>query len=138
MGQLITTLVSVMILLVVPLGVVQIHTVSQMRSELIDLSLAATKYLSNHGGKGDAEVQNAVQQFVSQELASKVYRIEENELQIQVTRVHAADPTLWSHEDVFKLRLQIPYPGFTTLFSEWEAPIAIERTGTINVMDYDL
>ncbi|NGQ96421.1 hypothetical protein G3578_14755 [Brevibacillus sp. SYP-B805] len=138
MGQLLATIMNVMVLLMVPLGVLQAHVVLQMKSELLEISMAATKYVTNHGGKNDAEVVNQLRQFIHQELAEKSYRLDENDIRIEVARTKAADPILWSHEDEFRLRLSIPYPQLTALFPDWPQLLDVERTGTINVMDYDL
>lgn len=138
MGQLITTIMNVMILLLVPLGIIQAHTVLQMKSELMEMSLAATKYVTNHGGRNEEEIETGVRAFILQELKEKMYQLPENQIGIEINRTKAADPILWSHEDEFQLRMSIPYPQVTTIFSEWEREISVERTGTINIMDYDL
>jgi hypothetical protein len=138
MGQLITTIMNIIVLLLVPLGVLQVHTVLQMKNELLEMSLAATKYVTNHGGMNDSDVVAQIRGFIRQEVSQKSYRLDENEIQIEVTRTKAADPMKWSHEDDFLLRMSIPYPQLTTLFPEWQRPLVVERTGTVNVMDYDL
>jgi hypothetical protein len=138
MGQLISTIVNVMVFLLVPLGVLQVHTVAQVRHELLEVSAAAVKYLSNHGGTSDSEVISDIRQFVRQELSSKSFQIQESELQISVLRTKAADPHLWSHEDEFQLRMQIPYPLFTELFPVEKSTISVVRNGTVTIMDYDL
>lgn len=138
MGQLITTIMNVMVLLLVPIGVLQAHTVLQMKSELMEMSLAATKYVTNHGGRNEEEIVAEVRVFVQQELVAKAYQLRGDQIGIEITRTKAADPILWSHEDEFRLRMSMPYPQVTTLFSEWQREILVERTGTINMMDYDL
>ncbi len=138
MGQLITTIVCVLVLLIVPLGVVQVHTVMQMRSELLELSFSTAKFISNRGGTSSDEVLLATKAFIRDELSHKAYRLEEKDVQLELVRTKAHDSTLWSHEDVFQLKMEIPYPVLTTLFSEWQHPIAVKRTGSINTMDYDL
>jgi hypothetical protein len=138
MGQIISTLLNVMVLLLVPLGVLQVHTAAQVRSELLEISAAAVKYLSNHGGTSDSEVLSDIRQFVRQELVSKSFHIPESELQISVVRTKAVDPLLWSHEDEFQLRMQIPFPLFTEMFPIEKSTISVVRKGTVNIMDYDL
>jgi hypothetical protein len=138
MGQLIATLINVMVLLLVPLGVLQVHTVAQARNELIEVSAAAAKYLSNHGGTSDSQVIDNIHQFVRQELANKSFHIRESDLQISVVRTKAADPRLWSHEDEFMLRMQMPYPRITEWFPIRKSAIDVVRNGTVNIMDYDL
>ncbi len=138
MGQLVTTLLSLVVVLLVPLGVMQVHAVLQVENELIDVSLAAAKFASNRGGTSDSDMQTAVRQFIRQELAGKMTHINESDVVLTLSRVTAADPVVWSHGDEFRLRLQIPYPVITERFGEWTRPITIERVGTINVMDYDL
>ncbi|WP_134685201.1 hypothetical protein [Brevibacillus migulae] len=138
MGQLIATIMNVMLLLMVPLGILQAHTVLQMKSELMEISFAATKYVTNHGGRSDADILSAVRNFIHEEAEGKAYQLREDQIGIEIIRTKSADPTLWSHEDEFVLRMSMPYPKLTTLFPEWERKITTERTGTINVMDYDL
>ncbi|GAA4721384.1 hypothetical protein [Brevibacillus fulvus] len=138
MGQLITTILSVIVLLFVPVGIVQLHIVAQMRAELHELSFATVKFISNHGGRSEAEVLESTRAFIEMELASKRYELKEDELKLAVSRTKAADEQLWSHEDEFTLRMEMPFPRMTELFPEWDKPIVIVRTGTINVMDYDL
>jgi len=138
MGQVVVTLLSSIVLLIVPLSVMQVHTVMQMRSELLDVSLAATKFLSNRGGTSDSDVQAAVRQFIRNELESKAYRLEDNNITVSVNRTKAQDPYLWSHEDEFELRIGIPYPQITTFIPYEQQPLMIDRTGTINIMNYDL
>lgn len=138
MGQLIATILNIMVLLVVPLGVVQLHSVMQLRGELIDLSVATTKYISNHGGTSNEDVLHKVREFIREELSGKAYHIKDSDVQLQILRTKAADQVLWSHEDEFRLRMAIPYPNIANLFVNWEKPITVERNGTINVMDYDL
>lgn len=137
MGQIVTSLLCAAVLLVVPLGVVQVHIVMQVRSELADISLAATKFVSNRGGIHQQDVQQAVRNFIVQELSAKGFWVEASEVKVEVDRLQAADPLLWSHEDSFRLRLGVPYPSITQLFQE-RKEITVERIGTINVMDYDL
>ncbi|MBO8165525.1 MAG: hypothetical protein H0Z34_17755 [Brevibacillus sp.] len=137
MGQVIATLLCAVVLLVVPLGVVQVHLVMQVKSELADLSLAAAKYISNRGGLNQQDVEEAVRRFIEQELAEKPFRIEPAGVTVGVERLKAADPLLWSHEDQFRLQLGVPYPAITRLFVGKER-LAVSRYGTINVMDYDL
>jgi hypothetical protein len=138
MGQLIAAIINVIVLLVVPLGVMQVHAVMQVRSELIDVSVAATKYVSNHGGTSDADVLHNVREFIREEITGKAYHLKDSDIQVQIVRTKAADQILWSHEDEFRLLLTVPYPKMTNLFLHSEQPIAVERSGTINVMDYDL
>ncbi|MGO0058686.1 hypothetical protein ACTID9_01235 [Brevibacillus fluminis] len=138
MGQVITTIVSIMLLLLVPLGIVQIHTALQTENELLELSLAATKYISNHGGRNDGEIKAKVSAFIQQELVQKRSRLQANDVSLVVTRIKMNDPVLWSHEDEFQLNLEIPYPSITTLFAQWQRPLHVMRIGTINTMDYDL
>lgn len=137
MSQLIATLLSVMLLLIVPLGLVQVHTVMSAKSELLDLSLAATKFISNRGATSDGDIEHAVRSFIRQELENKAFHLDEADITITLTRNVAADPRLWSHEDVFTLRLELPYPRITNLFTKYHA-ISVSRMGTVNVMDYDL
>lgn len=138
MSQLITTIISVMLLLVVPLGVAQIHTVLQIKSECLELSFAATKFLTNHGGKNETEVLRDLKQFIAVEVRDKAYHVSSDDITISVTRIQTTFPTVWSHEDEFQLSMSIPYPVLTNLFPEWERPIETQRIGTIQVMDYDL
>lgn len=138
MGQLFSTILVIIVLLLVPLGVVQIHTVIQMKSELIDISMSAAKFVSNHGGRSDTQVLQSVRTYIVQELASKSYRIKATDLLVQITRTKTAEPNLWSHEDEFHLVIAIPYPRVTSLFPGWEQPLTVARKGTVNVMDYDL
>jgi hypothetical protein len=137
MGQIITSLLCAAVLLVVPLGVVQVHIVMQVRSELADISLAAAKFVSNRGGLNQQDVKQAVRQFIEQELDGKGFRIAASEVTVEIDRLRAADPLLWSHEDQFRLLLGVPYPSISNLFQERQQ-ITVARVGTINVMDYDL
>lgn len=138
MGQIITTIVSIMLILLVPLGIVQVHVALQMENELLDLSMAATKYVSNHGGKNDGEIERKVDTFVQQQLSQKMYRLNPQDVKMSISRIKKQDPLLWSHEDEFQLIMEIPYPSITTLFVEWQKPLHVMRIGTINTMDYDL
>lgn len=138
MSQLITTILSVLLLLGVPLGVVQIHNAMQLKGELMELSFAATKYVNNHGGRSEADVRYAVQQFISQELSSKSYHLTLSDLAITIQRVNPSNPNVWSHEDEFTLTMQMKYPFISHLIPLGTKPIEVKRTGTIQVMDYDL
>lgn len=138
MGQLIATIMNVMILLLVPLGILQVHTVLQAKAELAEMSLAATKYVTNHGGRSEQEIVDGVRSFIREELKEKVYKLQEEQIGIEIIRTKGADQVVWSHEDEFRLRMTLPYPQLTTLFPEWEQEITVERTGTVNIMDYDL
>lgn len=138
MGQLVAVILNVMVLLLVPLGILQIHTVVQARNELLEVSAAAAKYVSNHGGASEEQVQQEVQAFVSRELAEKRFSLAESELTMSITRTRAADPLLWSHEDEFMLRMEIPFPRITELLPMPDDTLRVMRQGTINIMDYDL
>ncbi len=138
MGQFITTLLSIMLLLVVPVGVAQVHTVLQMKSELQELSFAAAKFVNNHGGQNESEIETALRQFVQQELGSKTYRLKPEDVMVSVQRIVTTNPDVWSHEDEFSLQMEMPYPLLSGLFPEWARPLEIQRIGTIQVMDYDL
>jgi hypothetical protein len=138
MGQLITTIISILVLLCVPAGILQVHTVMQMKSELVDLSYAAAKFVSNHGGMSDTDVLRNVRSFVQTELDGKAYKLADSDITVEIVRTKGADPTLWSHADEFRLSLEMPYPKVINLFAGFEKPLRIERLGTINTMDYDL
>jgi|GEM_PF-656260 len=138
MGQLISVIVHVMLLLTVPLGFVQIHTAIQMKNELLDLSFAVTKQVSNRGGLNEADIQKMVRDVIRQELATKTYRLEEEDIQAEIVRTKAAQHALWSHEDEFRLSLSMPFPLLSPVFNKWATPLSVTRTGTINMMDYDL
>lgn len=138
MGQIIAVILSVMVLLLVPLGVLQTHTVLQARNELLEISAAAAKYVSNHGGTSDAAVEQQVKGIIARELSEKGFSLPEQEVAITVVRTRSADPILWSHEDEFLLRLEIPYPRFTELIPIPNQSMEVVRYGTINMMDYDL
>jgi len=138
MGQLIAVILNVMVLLVVPLGILQVHTVVQARNELLEVSAAATKYVSNHGGTSEVELQQQVRAFISRELAEKRLSLSEPELSVSITRTRSADPILLSHEDEFELQMTIPFPQFTKLIPMPAKTLQVIRQGTINVMDYDL
>jgi hypothetical protein len=138
MGQVVAVFLNVMVLLLVPLGILQIHTVVQTHNELLEVSAAAAKYVSNHGGGSDAEVMADVRSFVSRELAEKSFSLPDGELSVRITRTRAADPVLWSHEDEFLLQVEVPYPRLTELLPGGSGTMRVERYGTINIMDYDL
>ncbi|USG65991.1 hypothetical protein NDK47_01130 [Brevibacillus ruminantium] len=138
MGQIIAVFLQVMVMLLVPLGILQVHTVIQTHNELLEVSAAATKYVSNHGGRGEGEVLGKVRAFISQELAEKSFSLSEDDLVVKVERSRAADPVLWSHEDEFMLEAELPFPLFTSWFSSSEKKMRVTRYGTINRMDYDL
>lgn len=138
MGQLIAVILNIMVLLLVPLGFLQTHTVIQTRNELLEVSAAAAKYISNHGGINDAVVQQQVRAIVANELAEKQFSLSEQALTIHIVRTKIADPVLWSHEDEFELRMEIPYPRFSNYLPVPMSSMAVTRMGTINVMDYDL
>lgn len=116
----------------------QVHTVLQMKSELLEMSLSATKYITNHGAVSEQEAIESVRVYLRNEIAEKHYRLSEEEMQISIVRTKAADELKWSHADEFSLRMSVPYPQFTSLFAAWATPLVVERSGTINVMDYDL
>jgi hypothetical protein len=137
MSQLITIFLCVSILLLVPAGIVQVHTVLQMRAELQELTYAATKFVSNRGGTGDEEVFEATHHFILQELESKAYFMEQPfTLSIHRTIIH--DPAVWSHEDEFHLEMRFPTPRFLSLISFPSDVLTVSKTGTINQMNYDL
>lgn len=138
MGQLIAVMLSIMVLLLVPLGILQTHTVLQAQNELLEVSASAAKHVSNHGGVSDADVQQQVRGFIARELAEKQFSLSGQELTITVVRTRSADPIVWSHEDEFLLRLAIPYPRFTALIPMPNQSMEVVRYGTINMMDYDL
>lgn len=137
MGQVIAVFLQVMVLLLVPMGILQVHTVIQIHNELLEVSAAAAKYVSNHGGRGDEEVQEQVRSFLNRELAEKSFSLSEADLQITVRRTRAADPVLWSHEDEFSLQAELPFPLFVSWLSA-EKKMRVVRHGTVNRMDYDL
>jgi len=138
MGQLMAVILNVMVLLLVPLGILQVHTVVQAKNELLEVSAAAAKYVSNHGGTDEASVMYGVQEIISRELVEKQLSLSESELVVSVSRTYSADPVLWSHADEFELKLEIPYPRFTDLLPLPADRMQVIRHGTVNVMDYDL
>lgn len=138
MGQLIAVLLNVMVLLLVPLGVLQIHTIVQAKNELLEVSTAAAKYVSNHGGTDEAAIQQGVRDIIVHELREKQFSLPESELKVSISRTLSADPVLWSHADEFALKLEVPYPLFTDLFPIPSKKLQVTRHGTVNVMDYDL
>lgn len=138
MGQLIAVIVNIMVLLLVPLGILQIHTVIQAKNELLEVSAAAVKYVSNHGGTSEAAVQQKVRELISSELVEKQMSLLDQEVDVSITRTRFADPALWSHEDEFVLRVEVPFPRFTELIPMPAERLQVIRQGTVNVMDYDL
>lgn len=138
MGQLIAVLLSIMVMLLVPLGLLQVHTVVQARNELLEVSTVATKYVSNHGGKSEATLQAEVRALISRELVEKKLSVSDQEMTVMVTRTRALDPMVWSHEDEFIVELAIPYPRFTSWIPMPEDSLNVIRKGTVNIMDYDL
>ncbi|WGV60296.1 hypothetical protein QIH01_03980 [Brevibacillus brevis] len=138
MGQLIAVILNIMVMLLVPLGLLQVHTVVQARNELLEVSAAATKYVSNHGGTSEANLQQEVRALITRELREKKLSIPDQELFVSVTRTRSLDPVLWSHEDEFDVELAIPYPRFTTWIPMPADPLQVQRIGTVNIMDYDL
>ncbi|MDF2682645.1 MAG: hypothetical protein K0R47_3835 [Brevibacillus sp.] len=138
MGQLVAVLLNVMVLLLVPLGFLQIHTVIQAKNEMLEVSAAAVKYVSNHGGVDEVTIQQEVRELISRELVEKQMSLPDQDLDVSITRTRSADPALWSHEDEFVLRVEIPYPRFTELIPMPAENMHVTRQGTINIMDYDL
>ncbi|MFI8715461.1 hypothetical protein [Brevibacillus brevis] len=138
MGQLIAVILNIMVMLLVPLGLLQVHTVVQARNELLEVSAAATKYVSNHGGTSEANLQQEVRALITRELREKKLSIPDQELFVSVTRTRSLDPVLWSHEDEFVVELAIPYPRFTSWIPMPADPLQVQRIGTVNIMDYDL
>ncbi|MGK5512118.1 hypothetical protein [Brevibacillus formosus] len=138
MGQIIAVILNIMVMLLVPLGLLQVHTVVQARNELLEVSVAATKYVSNHGGTSAANLQQEVRALIARELREKKFSIPDQELSVSVTRTRSLDPVLWSHEDEFVVELAIPYPRFTSWFPMPADSLQVQRIGTVNIMDYDL
>lgn len=138
MGQLIAVILNIMVMLLVPLGLLQVQTVVQARNELLEVSAAATKYVSNHGGTSEANLQQEVRALIARELREKKFSIPDQELSVSVTRTRSLDPVLWSHEDEFVVELAIPYPSFTSWIPMPADSLQVQRIGTVNIMDYDL
>ncbi|MGG4449211.1 hypothetical protein ABEX29_21950 [Brevibacillus porteri] len=138
MGQLIAVILNIMVMLLVPLGLLQVHTVVQARNELLEVSAAATKYVSNHGGTNEANLQQEVRALITRELREKKFSVSDQDLSISVTRTRSLDPVLWSHEDEFVVELAIPYPRFTSWIPIPADSLQVQRIGTVNIMDYDL
>ncbi|MBH0330076.1 hypothetical protein ABH14_09725 [Brevibacillus brevis] len=138
MGQLIAVILNIMVMLLVPIGLLQVHTVVQARNELLEVSAAATKYVSNHGGTNEANLQQEVRALITRELREKKLSIPDQELFVSVTRTRSLDPVLWSHEDEFVVELAIPYPRFTSWIPMPADSLQVQRIGTVNIMDYDL
>lgn len=138
MGQLIAVILNIMVMLLVPLGLLQVHTVVQARNELLEVSVAATKYISNHGGTSEANLQQEVRALIARELREKKFSVSEQELSVSITRTRSFDPILWSHEDEFVVELAIPYPRFTSWIPMPVDSLQVQRIGTVNIMDYDL
>ncbi|MBY0089205.1 hypothetical protein [Brevibacillus brevis] len=138
MGQLIAVILNIMVMLLVPLGLLQVHTVVQARNELLEVSAAATKYVSNHGGTSEANLQQEVRALIARELSEKKFSIPDQDLFVSVTRTRSLDPVLWSHEDEFVVELAIPYPRFTSWIPMPADSLQVQRIGTVNIMDYDL
>ncbi len=138
MGQLIAVILNIMVMLLVPLGLLQVQTVVQARNELLEVSAAATKYVSNHGGTSEANLQQEVRALIARELREKKFSIPDQELSVSVTRTRSLDPVLWSHEDEFVVELAIPYPRFTSWIPMPADSLQVQRIGTVNIMDYDL
>nr|WP_113757586.1 hypothetical protein [Brevibacillus laterosporus] len=137
MGQLITTIVSVILLAFVQIGVVQVHTVMQLKNELLDLSFATTKFVSNRGGRSDTDVTQAVKRFIKEEVNHKPYKLKDTDIRFLIKRSHAQDRVLWSHADEFTIQMELPAPVLSKLFPFYQHSIYSQRQGTINVMDYD-
>ncbi|MDC0765173.1 MULTISPECIES: hypothetical protein [Brevibacillus] len=138
MGQLIAVILNIMVMLLVPLGLLQVHTVVQARNELLEVSAAATKYVSNHGGTSEANLQQEVRALITRELREKKFSVSDQDLSVSVTRTRSLDPVLWSHEDEFVVELAIPYPRFTSWIPMPADSLQVQRIGTVNIMDYDL
>ncbi|MGG4456432.1 hypothetical protein [Brevibacillus fortis] len=138
MGQLIAVILNIMVMLLVPLGLLQVHTVVQARNELLEVSAAATKYVSNHGGTSEANLQQEVRALIARELREKKFSVPDQDLSVSVTRTRSLDPVLWSHEDEFVVELAIPYPRFTSWIPMPADSLQVQRIGTVNIMDYDL
>ncbi|MED1785164.1 hypothetical protein P4V43_25420 [Brevibacillus fortis] len=138
MGQLIAVILNIMVMLLVPLGLLQVHTVVQARNELLEVSAAVTKYVSNHGGTSEANLQQEVRALIARELTAKKFSVPDQEMSVSVTRTRSLDPVLWSHEDEFVVELAIPYPRFTSWIPMPADSLQVQRTGTVNIMDYDL
>ncbi|NRR06162.1 hypothetical protein HP570_28575 [Brevibacillus sp. RS1.1] len=138
MGQLIAVILNIMVMLLIPLGLLQVHTVVQTRNELLEVSAVATKYVSHHGGTSEANLQQEVQALIARELREKKLSIPDQELSVSVTRTRSLDPVLWSHEDEFVVELAIPYPRFTSWIPMPADSLQVQRIGTVNIMDYDL
>ncbi|NQF17770.1 hypothetical protein HPY31_28300 [Brevibacillus sp. HB1.3] len=138
MGQLIAVILNIMVMLLIPLGLLQVHTVVQARNELLEVSAVATKYVSNHGGTSEANLQQEVRALIARELREKKLSIPDQELSVSVTRTRSLDPVLWSHEDEFVVELAIPYPRFTSWIPMPADSLQVQRIGTVNIMDYDL
>ncbi|MFF0831240.1 hypothetical protein ACFYU8_30885 [Brevibacillus sp. NPDC003359] len=138
MGQLIAVILNIMVMLLVPLGLLQVHTVVQARNELLEVSAAVTKYVSNHGGTSEANLQQEVRALIARELTAKKFSVPDQELSVSVTRTRSLDPVLWSHEDEFVVELAIQYPRFTSWIPMPADSLQVQRTGTVNIMDYDL
>ncbi|MFC8689392.1 hypothetical protein [Brevibacillus porteri] len=138
MGQLIAVILNIMVMLLVPLGLLQVHTVVQARNELLEVSAAATKYVSNHGGTSEASLQQEVRTLITRELREKKFSVPDQDLSVSVTRTRSLDPILWSHEDEFVVELAIPYPRFASWIPMPADSLQVQRIGTVNIMDYDL
>lgn len=138
MGQLIAVILNIMVMLLVPLGLLQVHTVVQARNELLEVSVAATKYVSNHGGTSEANLQQEVRALIARELREKKFSVPDQDLSVSITRTRSLDPVLWSHEDEFVVELAIPYPRFTSWIPMPADSLQVQRIGTVNIMDYDL
>jgi hypothetical protein len=105
---------------------------------MLEVSAAAVKYVSNHGGVDEVTIQQEVRELISRELVEKQMSLPDQDLDVSITRTRSADPALWSHEDEFVLRVEIPYPRFTELIPMPAENMHVTRQGTINIMDYDL
>ncbi|WP_419879626.1 hypothetical protein [Brevibacillus centrosporus] len=132
MKNLISLLLSLLLLVLIPTGFASIHNYIQTKDKVSHLAASLTAYLSKRGTLKPSTSSTLVQDFVTNEINENALELDPNQLHVVVTReVDAFSDEELTAYDKFQVAVEYPRPWMVAWLAEAAPNYQVKWTGTM-------
>ncbi|WP_103108606.1 hypothetical protein [Brevibacillus reuszeri] len=136
MHNYIGTLLSIFVMILIPVGFVQVHVVEQVKQELREIQADAVKKIEAEGNLLPANTKPLLQAFIASEIETKKFRLDINKLKLQVSRTDGISDNALTYNDEFMSTLTYEKLNLVAFFQS-NRNFVHTMFGTMEPLPYD-
>ncbi|MGG4499148.1 hypothetical protein [Brevibacillus reuszeri] len=136
MHNYIGTLLSLLVMILIPVGFAQVHVVEQVKQELREIQADAVKKIEAEGNLLPSNTKPLLQAFIASEFETKKFRLDMNKLKLQVSRTDGISDNALTYNDEFMCTITYEKLNLVAFFQS-NRNFVHTMFGTMEPLPYD-